>query len=56
MIIIVIIKIKRTNGKALKASPPANGRPAGGVQGGQCPPAQHYCIIITITILRKLFY
>ena len=45
---ISIIKIKRPNGEALEASPPANGRPAGGVQGGQRPPAQHYSIIITI--------
>ena len=39
IIIIIIIKIKRPNGEALEASPPANGRPAGEVRGGQRPPA-----------------
>ena len=42
---------KRPKGEALEASPPANGRPAGGVQGGQRPPAQHYFIIIIIIII-----
>ena len=42
---------KRLKGKALEASPPAEGRPAGGVQGGQRPPAQHFIIIIIIIII-----
>ena len=36
---------KRPKGEALEASPPANGRPAGGVQGGQRPPAQHHPLL-----------
>ena len=52
MMIIIIIKIKRPNGEALEASPPAEGRPArGGAGGGQRPPAQHYSIIIIIIII-----
>ena len=46
MMIIIIIKIKRPNGEALEASPPANGRPAREVQGGAAPPAQHHSISI----------
>ena len=52
MITIILIKIKRPNGEALEASPPANGRPAGGVQGGQRPSAQHYFIIIMMIIIN----
>ena len=51
MIIIIIIKIKRPNGEALETSLPANGRLAGGLQGEQRPPAQHYSIIIIIIII-----
>ena len=36
---------KRPKGEALEASLPANGRPAGGVQGRQRPSAQHFIII-----------
>ena len=55
-IIIIIIKIRRPNGEALENFPPAEGRPVGGVQGGQRPPAQHYSIIIIIIIIIKRLY
>ena len=54
---------KRPKGEALEASPPANGRPAGGVQGGQRPPAQNYTTTTTVTdtvtvtiIITIIFY
>ena len=53
MMIIIIIKIKRPNGEALEASPPANGRPAGGVQGGAAPPTQNYYVLRRPTNFRR---
>ena len=47
---IIIIKIKRPNGEALEASPPANGRPSGGVQGGAAPPRPKLFVVIIMII------
>ena len=46
-----IIHYNRKIRRSARASPPANGRPAGGVQGGQRPPAQHFITTIIIIII-----
>ena len=45
-----IIHYNRKFRRSARASPPANGRPAGGVQGAQRPPAQNHTTTTTFTV------
>ena len=51
--------------RSARDSPPANGWPAGGVQGGQRPPAQNYTtttttttttVTVTVTIIITIIF